>query len=167
MEVEQINQLVILRAVVGFLGEKLQYGWWTSAFFSPGSKAFIEPIFPRTQILAQYLGVTSAATIKHDEHIGIGNAFHLFRLPEDMEQSLHAAAQGPAAQSISKYTSSKEVAFKYLKDLAGKTIKQAEGPVKLGPLTELRSVATWKKIATYYAAGFENETQVFPFFSDN
>ncbi len=70
-----------LRVLVGYLGEKPQAGWWSSEFYSPSAAAFLSPIFNRSLFLAQYQGATAAAAKAHDDTIGIGRIFHLFRLP--------------------------------------------------------------------------------------
>ena len=88
METDFVGQLVTYRLLVGYLGEKEQYGWWQSSFFTQGAGAFLTPLFPRTQMLAQCNGVTQAAALVHDERIGVGHVYHLFRRPEDLEQSI-------------------------------------------------------------------------------
>ena len=70
-----------LRVLVGYLGEKGQANWWGSEFFSATATAFLAPIFNRSLFLAQYQGATAAAAKVHDEAIGVGRIFHLFRLP--------------------------------------------------------------------------------------
>jgi len=78
-----LQDVFTLRMCIGFLGESDQYSWWPSSFLSPTSSAFLSPVFSKTSFTAQYYGVREAATIVHDEHIGIGKGvFHLFRLPE-------------------------------------------------------------------------------------
>ena len=91
MEVVESADLAKMRAVVGYLGERNQSGWWQSSFFAPGSQAFLAPVFGRTRLLAQCTGVAQAAAVVHDERIGVGDVYHLFRLPEDIEQALHRA----------------------------------------------------------------------------
>ena len=49
--------------------------------------------------LAQYHGVSEAARRVHDEHLSVGS-FHLFRLPEEMEQDLHALLQAGGKASF-------------------------------------------------------------------
>jgi hypothetical protein len=163
---EQLDKLATLRAVVGLLGEQAQSSYWSSSFFDAGSKSFLAPVFPRTQILAQYRGVTSAAAIVHDDRIGVGDVFHLFRLPEDMEQGLHAAAEGTAVPSITESTASRESALQFLTDYTGENREKSEGPVKIGPLISIRDASVWKEAAAYYLAGIEANTDTFPFFSD-
>lgn len=80
MQAADFEQIAAIRAAVGYLGEKDQAGWWSSSFFASTGSAFLSPIFPRTQVVAQCQGVSGAASKIHDERIGVGNVYHLFRL---------------------------------------------------------------------------------------
>jgi len=82
------ENLVLLRMAVGAAGEDKELAWWRSAFCGSMSGACLAPIFPKTVSLAALTGVTAAACRVHDEHIGVGRVFHLFRLPEDLEQAV-------------------------------------------------------------------------------
>lgn len=99
MDALHLEKLTSLRILVGYLGEREQYTWWPSAFFASGSAAFLAPLFTRTQPLAQFNGVTQAAALIHDERIGIGQVYHLFRLPEDLEQGIHRTLNDATACS--------------------------------------------------------------------
>src|SRR5215212_10212064 len=66
MNATQLEALTTLRTVVGYLGERDQFAWWQSSFFAPTSRAFLAPVFGRTQALAQYAGVSRAAALVHD-----------------------------------------------------------------------------------------------------
>ncbi len=83
-----------LRLLVGYLGEKDQDNWWSTSFFSPSSRNFLAPIFARTTRLAQDNSVRDTARRLHDEQVGIGSVFHLFRLPADVEQDLQYLVVG-------------------------------------------------------------------------
>ena len=151
---------------MGYLGEKEQFGWWTSSFFSEGSEAFLAPIFPRTQLLAQCTGVSRAATLLHDERIGIGDVYHLFRLPEEMAQGIHETVQSPDFPGKTvDLISSQEAALDYLmKDvdiLEGEEI----GPIRIGDRNALIDLNSWDTVKIYYAKGFTQGVQIFPFFS--
>jgi hypothetical protein len=50
-----------LRLLVGFLGERAQFGWWPTAFYEPSGRLFLEPIFSKTAQSAQCHGVVEAA----------------------------------------------------------------------------------------------------------
>jgi len=133
MDITQLKTLAQVRAVVGYLGERDQYAWWQSGFFSPTRNAFLSPIFPRTQILGQYTGVVRAAALVHDERIGVGNVYHLFRLPEDMEQGVHRALHASdLAQTITVLVATKETALAYLRKEAGPGSKSDVGPTRIG-----------------------------------
>jgi hypothetical protein len=91
----RLQEIARLRMIVGFLGEKGQHNWWSSEFFSATAPAFLNPVFGKTTTLAQYHGVKESARRVHDEHIGVGRVFHLFRLPESIEQALFEMLQEP------------------------------------------------------------------------
>ncbi len=161
-----IQSITILRVVVGYLGEKEQCGWWSSSFFSNGSDAFLSPIFPRTQLLAQCTGVTRAATILHDERIGIGDVYHLFRLPEEQAQGIHDTLQTSGLPEIvTELIASKETALQYLQhdleNLKGDEI----GPVCVGDRNMLSGLEQWDIVRAYYARGFLEGVQILPYFS--
>ena len=82
------ENLALMRMAVGAAGEDKGLGWWRSAFCGSMSSAYLSPMFPRTAQMASLTGVTAAACRVHDEHIGVGRVFHLFRLPEDLEQAI-------------------------------------------------------------------------------
>src|SRR5271165_1656301 len=88
-----VMQIVSLRLAVGLLGERDVAQWWRSGFMSPTSSAFLAPVFGSKVLQAKYQGALAAAQRVHDEHVGVGRAFHPFRLPEIMEQRLFDAVQ--------------------------------------------------------------------------
>lgn len=167
MDSDLIAMLVQLRIVVGYLGEKGQHGWWQSSFYTQGSSAFLSPLFGRTQVLAQCNGVTHAAALVHDERIGIGHVYHLFRLPEEIEQAIHQALQDPIlAKELQKMITQPEDALDHLRKSALSTASSKIGPIRLGNFDALRDIKTWKKAAGAYLFGFEQKTLVFPYFTD-
>jgi len=167
MHSQQLENLAIIRAVVGYLGEREQYAWWQSSFFSAQSRSFLAPVFGRTQLLAQTTGVTRAASLVHDERIGVGRVFHLFRLPEDIEQGINQALQQPAvAQRVTVVVAHKEAALQYLQDAARGTSAAGVGPTRIGDAGSLRDARTWRAVAAQYAQAFNNGDEVFPFFTD-
>ena len=102
--------------------------------------------------------VSSAASV-HDERIGIGDVFHLFRLPEDIEQNLHSVIENITIVPFEKLVSNKEAALSFLIDYAGETCNESLGPINIGPLNSLRNISAWKKVAASYLAGFTNHTE--------
>jgi hypothetical protein len=166
MENHLFESLATLRSVIGFLGEQAQYGWWSSAFFSSSSRAFLNPVFPRTPNLARYTGVTHAAARVHDERIGVGRVYHLFRLPEDMEQWMHKFVQDNTLwQEITPLLSSKEAALAYLRDVADTSSYFDGGPIRLGALQNLKESSSGAALASCYLYGFEKEEPIYPYFA--
>ena len=140
MQSAQIQAVALLRTVVGYLGEREQYGWWQSSFFGSHSKAYLAPVFGKTQYLAQWTGVTRAAALVHDERIGIGNVYHLFRLPEDMEQSLHRILQDAAVTSkVEQLVTNQATALAELRTTTGLTTTESIGPTRIGDIQQLRT----------------------------
>jgi hypothetical protein len=167
MEVKQVEQIAFLRAVVGCLGEQEQNAWWSSSFFGPGSDAFLAPVFPRTQILAQCLGLTKAASLVHDERIGVGNVFHLFRLPEDIEQNIHRVLHQPeVCEQIAAVIASVDAAMSSLKKTSAVATKSGVGPTRVGSIEDLRDPSSWRVVAAHYANGFGKKSEVYPYFTD-
>ena len=155
-----------LRLTVGYLGERAQMNWWPSAFLSSASKSFLSPVFSKTTVLAQCRGVTNAAARVHDERIGVGNVFHLFRLPEDMEQAIHRLfEEQEVAHGLLSSIKDKDCALAVLKSIsAGKNLSTA-GPVRVGRIDDLIAHDSWRAVAANYAAGFQSLSGVFPFFT--
>ncbi len=166
MDAELIEILTKYRLVVGYLGEKEQFGWWQSSFFTRGSQAFLAPLFARTQILAQCNGVTRAAALAHDERIGIGHVYHLFRLPEEIEQDIARSLHAPTlAQAVPPLVAKPEAALDYLRaSAAGRPTKA--GPIRIANVEALHDRKAWQTAAGAYRFAFEQGILVYPYFSD-
>lgn len=157
-------RIVTLRLVVGFLGERDAGGWWPSGFMSSTSAAFLMPVFgPKTQ-QARYQGVLEAARRVHDERIGVGRAFHPFRLPEIMEQRLFEAVQFDD-QTLGDTTLSSDFAFTALEGLASHAVEAKSGPTLVGTVGSLENSGWIAEAASMYAAAFGAGVQCFPYFT--
>lgn len=160
-----LTDLLGLRILVGYLGEKHQFGWWDSSFFDPASIAFILPVFTKTALLAQYHGAIEAARLVHDERLSNG-CFHLFRLPEEIEQDLHVRLLTTKNDELQKLLpDSTEGALGRLKSLAGRSTMHHSGPVSLGSITKMNDQAFVEDFASSYLHAFTNSSQVFPYVS--
>ena len=167
MDINQFEDLAKYRILIGYLGEREQYGWWQSSFFTTGSNVFLSPIFSRTQTLAQCAGVTRAAQIIHDERIGVGNVYHLFRMPEDIEQGIHRALNLPRVEtSTPSYTANKQAALDAIKKNITAKPASDVGPVRIGNTKQMRDPKTWQLVLAYYAHAFEQSVEIYPYFSD-
>ena len=158
-----LSTLLRLRLIVGFLGERAQFGWWPTAFFEPASRLFLEPVFSKTTRLAQYHGVVEAARRLHDEHLSVGT-FHLFRLPEEVEQDLHTMLLALGGDgSASQAPQNRQAGLDSLKDLAGMASRTGIGPMVVGNINQLASVDTLTSIAAIYFSAFSKNAKSYPY----
>lgn len=155
----------ILRArlLVAFLGERTQHAWWPTAFYEASSRLFLEPVFSKTSRLAQYHGVLEAARRVHDEHLSVGS-YHLFRLPEEVEQDLHNLVLQPEAEEFAlREMRSRDTALSSLNKLADAVSATAIGPTAIGNTADLDSPSTVKTIAAAYLSAFSQDAKVYPY----
>jgi hypothetical protein len=90
-----------------------------SGFLRRHAQAFLNPIFASKTRMAQYHGVTEAACRVHDERIGVGRVFHLYRLPETIEQRIPDAFQEESLpENVTRCFESSEAAESALAGLA-------------------------------------------------
>ncbi|GAA4408100.1 hypothetical protein GCM10023089_18840 [Quisquiliibacterium transsilvanicum] len=120
-------------------------------------------MFAKTARLAQYHGVLEAARRLHDEHLNVGT-YHLFRLPEEAEQDLHAMMQGEVSEALaSQLSQTKESAMEALKRLAAANTVHGEGPTAVGSIKDLHADDTPRVIAAAYLSAFERDVKVYPY----
>lgn len=160
MTPDLIFKLVRLRTCVAFLGEKDQQSWWPSAFLSRSGEAFLNPVFPKTSVLARVSGASVAAQVTHDEHIGVGDVFHLFRLPENVEHDISQSLTKDA--SIMESIKSEDYAYTSLQELAYGESTQGMGPLLLDQSEVNQTVIS--QMAAAYLTGFKNTQTVYPYY---
>jgi hypothetical protein len=161
-----ITNLLQLRTLVGFLGERSQFGWWPSAFFDAPSRRFLEPVFTNTVEVAQYHGMLEAARRFHDQHLDVGH-YHLFRLPEELEQSLFAAINEPSgSELVRQITTSADDALSKLATIADSREIAAVGPTQIGTIANLSDRAAIPSIAAIYRDAFPSGRRAFPYLSE-
>ena len=160
MNSELILSLAKLRTCVAFLGEKEQANWWSSSFLSRSGEAFLSPVFPKTVALARVNGASSAARVSHDEHIGVGDVYHLFRLPENVEHEISLMLSKDA--SVLAYIATEESARACLQELSGDEPAHGIGPL----LIELNVIeqSMIKLMAAAYLKAFSVNEQVYPYY---
>jgi len=163
---DEIKKKVLqLRMVVGFLGERAQYNWWPTAFFESSSHIFLKPIYTKTSILAQYHGVVEAARRLHDEHLNVGS-YNLFRLPEEIEHSLHILVSNNAQNNFTFHSlQSKANALEFLVSMAASHITTSEGPSLVSKIKDFDSTKALEKTAGTYITAFEQGVKVYPYFA--
>jgi hypothetical protein len=159
-----VRRIVSLRLAVGLLGERDNAEWWASGFMSTTSAAFLAPVFGAKILQARYQGVLEAARRVHDERIGVGRAFHPFRLPEAMEQRLFEAVES-GGQDLVEIVWSPDSAKATLDELGSKVVEAKSGPALFGT-TEMLDEAEWvAEAASLYSIAFGSGVQCFPYFT--
>lgn len=153
-----------LRLLVGFLGEKPESNWWDSNFLGTSSEAFLAPVFSRTKMLACYHGVCEASMLVHDEHIGVGANYHLYRMPDSSERAAaKALADTDFQQQLSDVLGSSEAAQKRLGELAATETNKVEGPVVLGSYADADLNRQLCQSASHYSRAFKEGYKCFPY----
>jgi hypothetical protein len=167
MKVNRTHQIVGLRLAVGLLGEKEQSPWWPSTFLGQHAPAFLGPVFGSKRRMAQYHGVTEAACRAHDEKIGVGRVFHLYRLPEAIEQRISDAfREGTLPEDVTRCFESTEAAESMLAGLAKGLAAVKPGPVRLGGADMINSPDGVALLAATYRAAFQTRIKCYPYFTD-
>lgn len=163
---ETTRRIVGMRCLVGFLGEKSQFSWWPTSFYDGASIRFLEPVFSRTAPIAQYNGTVEAARRFHDEHLNVGS-FHLFRLPEEIEQDLHEAVQTepPEFFALEKMHDRDTALDALWKSDADKPMS-ASGPILVGKTEAIRSSAVLDDISKIYRTALISDNRVFPYLAE-
>lgn len=157
-----LGTLARLRFAVGLLGEKAANGWWATGFLDPGSGAFLDPVFVRTSAAAKFYGVTEAARRVHDARLASGS-FHLFRLPEESEQDLHALIlKSRGGVPMPPDTSA---AMSILEQVASGDGAASPGPKLLGSVSVIAERDSWQRAAAVYRDAFNKGFQSFPYFT--
>jgi hypothetical protein len=112
---------------------------------------------------ARYHGVLEAARRVHDERIGVGLVFHLFRLPESMEHRLFESVQS-GGSDLAKTISTPESAKATLRSFVTKAVATKSGPALMA-LPSTIEIAEWtSEAAALYSAAFGAGVQCFPYF---
>lgn len=157
------KKIAELRVLIGYLGEKGQANWWGSEFFSTTAAAFLAPVFNRSLFLAQYQGATAAAAKVHDETIGVGHIYHLFRLPIGLEQASADALNDTAfVQTVKARLVNRELAMARLAKLAEKAESASPGPISLGQMSQDLN-AELRLASGLYCAALTSGIQTFPY----
>lgn len=164
MKSELIHTICESRLIIGYLGEKHQAAWWDSSFLSSSASAFLMPIYPNSILLAQYCGVCQAASIVHDDLIGIGRHYHLFRLPNTIERTLSNYIQdNNNSIDFKKNITDKECAISRIKKMVTSTTERIDGPVIVGDYSDEKLEELLGKMLSHYVSALEHHYKAFPY----
>jgi hypothetical protein len=93
--------------------------------------------------------------------------YHLFRLPEDIEQGLHQILHSQELEKkIREIISNKETAISYLREQSKDTASKGVGPTRIGNVKQIRTPKTWQSVSGLYLTAVEKSLGIFPYFSD-
>jgi hypothetical protein len=162
-----IQELVRLRLLVGFLGEKHQAKWWDCGFLDVTGKRFLQTTFPRTFLPAAVRSTTEAARLVHDSRIGRVGVFHLFRLPVDIEDQLEAWVSELAQDQAEDTTLSWDAALDELNQFSESQFTAPEGPVQVGVPKKILTAVSISELAAHYHSAFSNRIHCFPYFASS
>lgn len=162
---QTIHQIVLLRFVVGYLGQKKQAGWWDCNFLDTIGIRFLEYTFPRTAWAAALRSTTEAACIVHDQALGRIGSFHLFRLPPTFEDQLEHAIDHIDWSSFPKQVESCDTAMNILQHMADAVIKAPTGPVQVGVANKVLTNTAIRELAAHYHSAFQNGISCYPYFA--
>ena len=157
------RKIIELRYLVGFLGERQQCDWWSTSFYEASSTRFLEPVFARTAPLAQYQGAVEAARQFHDDNLSV-DSFHIFRLPEEVEQDIHEIVQIKLVELFDpSWIVDRASALNAIAKLTDGSVELIVGPVLVGKIDELHSPAMLDKIGIIYHQALSTNVQVLPY----
>lgn len=157
--------IISLRIAVSILGEKADPKWWNSNWFSKSSDSFIKPVFGNEFGVTIYHGSLEASKRVHDQRIGVGRVFHLFRLPEEMELRLNSIVLGDKCPQIKELTETDQ-ATNFINDLSLDESFSEIGPTRVGEFKNFIGKKWIRILASNYKYAFENSDQTFPYFSE-
>jgi hypothetical protein len=101
----------------------------------------------------------------HDEHLNVGS-YHLFRLPEEIEQDLHLLLLSNDCERIAKDSPlTRDSALGDLGNMGMKTYSFSAGPTAVGNIRDIASVKALRSIAGAYAWAFNQNAQTYPYLS--
>ncbi len=166
---ESMQAVLDLRTTVLALGEAQHAGWWRSGFLSPVGLSHLSYVYPRTNFSAAVRAAGRAAKSMHDSSIGIGNVYHLFRLPQQLERRLDDLIQESESRLLDRFGSMLSEREKLLNELGqlsgmvGASRPQA-GPRRMGTIQALPRPETVQQLAAAYRDAFQDGIKVFPYF---
>ena len=160
---KELNKIIEIRTAVGLLGEKASDVWWKSKWFDSNANTFLSPIFGKKVHLAIYQGILEAARKVHDEKIGLGKVYHLFRLPEELELRLHSLIIEENCPII-KNMMDEVVAMETLSKFSRNEVEKQIGPLWIGSPGELKNSRWLNKASSYYKKSFKDSFKTFPYF---
>ncbi|SDL24480.1 hypothetical protein SAMN05660860_00135 [Geoalkalibacter ferrihydriticus] len=160
-----LNQFILMRLAVGYLGQGKQAGWWDCNFLDATGIRFLETTFPRTARAAALRATTEAACSVHDKALGRVGSYHLFRLPPAMEDLLEQTLEREDMNALFNEIQSHEAALETLHHLADALIHAPTGPVQVGVESRILTPTAVRELAAHYHSAFREGVRSYPYFA--
>lgn len=160
-----IDHFAQLRLLVGYLGQRRQFGWWDCEFLGSLGFRVLETIFPRTARTAALQSTTEVACTVHDRSLGRVGNYHLFRLPPALEDRLQQAIEALDWSEAAKQIESPDIAMETLHRLADAIVKAPEGPVQVDVERRILTSTSIHELAAHYHSAFHDGIRCFPYFA--
>lgn len=154
------NILAQLRLSVLACGEALPGKCWDSDGLQKTGQADLLMIFPRTSLVAASSHAAKLAQAHHDAVTRATGVFHLFRLPTDVEASIHQELM----TAIPNDYDVQAKLWSELAELPKLEVPAQEGPVNLGDI-KLTTAKDISRIANAYKAAFDAGQSTVPYFT--
>tara|TARA_R110002096_G_scaffold70955_6_gene169926 strand:- start:819 stop:1349 length:531 start_codon:yes stop_codon:yes gene_type:complete len=161
---DYLEDLLHLRAIVGFIGQENLKGWWDTSLLETTGIRFLETIFPRSARLAALNSTVEAAGKVHDEATGRMGLFHLFRLPISLEDRISEVSRTVDLSEVLRGCEDIDSAIDRLKGFAPSGVSASEGPVQIGVERNILTKNSVEELAAHYSSAFDQEIQCFPYF---
>lgn len=160
-----LQQFILLRLTVGYLGQGKHAGWWDCNFLDATGIRFLETTFPRTARAAALRSTTEAACSVHDKALGRIGSYHLFRLPPALEDLLEQTFERTDWSESFREIESRDKAMATLTRLADALIHAPAGPVQVGVEKRILTPTAIRELAAHYHSAFHEGIRSFPYFA--
>ncbi len=167
---QELSFLVFrLQALVLALGESADPAWWKTGFMNETGLRFLERIYPRTFLSAAVCSAGKAASNIHDRAVGRIGAYHLFRLPESLENEISRMPLETNQAFLSTLRDAlgrPERLMELLIQICGRVEREGSfGARRMGTDRDLMTIAGIKKTAAVYYQAFMENKLSFPYFT--
>lgn len=161
--------IVSVRLLVGALGEKPAangQSWWPGHFTSGPGLRSLEKIFPKSWAQAALESVVESARRTHDDRLGAlaDRAYHLFRLPDDVEDRVADWLRRPDV-ALPVPPDGRDAILQALRAY-GVAETAGAGPLCLGRESRLLQASTYHELAGTYLLAADTGATVFPYFEE-
>jgi hypothetical protein len=158
---ELIEQFILLRLQIAYAGEASKPCWWPTACLTAGAALDFKALFADAAPAVAWQLSSQAACQAHDKWLS-GMDYHLFRLPEGLEEAIYHTGLQLSSSQAQALMGQKE-ALLTSSEAAGTA---ATGPHRLGNSSDLIAGTALPVLRACYAAAFAAGYQAFPYFTE-